>query len=148
MRLRIGARVHEGGNAESAPTRHSLCKVALAHDPAGRVGLDYGVYGVPETYVIDKRGIIRYKQIGRLKPEAAAKKNPATSPETERRVLRSSTQEEARNGDAESRYGRGGSKRHAKGSGGGAPRITHSEGHPAGKVEQHEDRDEYKSFAA
>lgn len=33
-------------------------------DRDGRIGIDYGVYGVPETYVIDKQGIIRYKQIG------------------------------------------------------------------------------------
>ncbi|MDT8364462.1 MAG: DsbE family thiol:disulfide interchange protein [Nitrosomonas sp.] len=33
-------------------------------DADGRVGIDYGVYGVPETYVIDKEGIIRYKHIG------------------------------------------------------------------------------------
>lgn len=33
-------------------------------DADGRIGIDYGVYGVPETYVIDKQGIIRYKQIG------------------------------------------------------------------------------------
>jgi cytochrome c biogenesis protein CcmG, thiol:disulfide interchange protein DsbE len=33
-------------------------------DREGRTGIDYGVYGVPETYVIDKQGIIRYKQIG------------------------------------------------------------------------------------
>lgn len=35
-----------------------------AMDRDGRVGINYGVYGVPETYVIDKQGIIRYKQIG------------------------------------------------------------------------------------
>jgi cytochrome c biogenesis protein CcmG, thiol:disulfide interchange protein DsbE len=33
-------------------------------DPDGKIGIDYGVYGVPETYVIDKAGIIRFKQIG------------------------------------------------------------------------------------
>ncbi|HNO75522.1 DsbE family thiol:disulfide interchange protein [Nitrosomonas mobilis] len=33
-------------------------------DTDGRVGINYGVYGVPETYVIDKEGIIRYKHIG------------------------------------------------------------------------------------
>ncbi len=38
-------------------------------DPDGRVGIDYGVYGVPETYVIDKTGTIRYKQIGPITPE-------------------------------------------------------------------------------
>jgi cytochrome c biogenesis protein CcmG, thiol:disulfide interchange protein DsbE len=35
-----------------------------AFDAKGRVGIDYGVYGVPETYVIDKAGIIRMKHIG------------------------------------------------------------------------------------
>jgi cytochrome c biogenesis protein CcmG, thiol:disulfide interchange protein DsbE len=39
-------------------------------DPEGRTGIDYGVYGVPETYVIDKNGIIRYKQIGPVTVEA------------------------------------------------------------------------------
>jgi cytochrome c biogenesis protein CcmG/thiol:disulfide interchange protein DsbE len=38
-------------------------------DRDGRVGIDYGVYGVPETYVIDKQGVIRYKQIGPVTPE-------------------------------------------------------------------------------
>jgi len=33
-------------------------------DGDGRVGIDYGVYGVPETYVIDRNGVIRYKRIG------------------------------------------------------------------------------------
>jgi cytochrome c biogenesis protein CcmG/thiol:disulfide interchange protein DsbE len=33
-------------------------------DSDGRVGIDYGVYGVPETYLIDRNGIIRYKRIG------------------------------------------------------------------------------------
>jgi cytochrome c biogenesis protein CcmG/thiol:disulfide interchange protein DsbE len=35
-------------------------------DGNGRVGIDYGVYGVPETYIIDKAGVIRFKQIGPL----------------------------------------------------------------------------------
>lgn len=39
-------------------------------DPEGRTGIDYGVYGVPETYVIDKKGVIRYKQIGPVTLEA------------------------------------------------------------------------------
>ena len=38
-------------------------------DRDGRIGIDYGVYGVPETYVIDKQGVIRYKQIGPVTPE-------------------------------------------------------------------------------
>jgi len=44
------------------------------YDAAGRIGIDYGVYGVPETYVIDRRGVIRYKHIGPLTPEIAQKK--------------------------------------------------------------------------
>ena len=38
-------------------------------DTDGLVGIDYGVYGVPETFVIDKQGVIRYKQIGPVTPE-------------------------------------------------------------------------------
>ena len=42
-------------------------------DRDGRVGIDFGVYGVPETFVIDKAGIIRYKQIGPLSADALDK---------------------------------------------------------------------------
>ncbi len=38
-------------------------------DLDGRVGIDYGVYGVPETYVIDKLGIIRLKHTGPISPD-------------------------------------------------------------------------------
>lgn len=37
-------------------------------DVDGRLGIDYGVYGVPETFVVDKRGIIRYKHTGPVEP--------------------------------------------------------------------------------
>jgi cytochrome c biogenesis protein CcmG, thiol:disulfide interchange protein DsbE len=37
-------------------------------DSDGRTGIDYGVYGVPETFVIDKHGVIRYKHIGPVNP--------------------------------------------------------------------------------
>jgi len=43
-------------------------------DVDGRVGIDYGVYGVPETYVIDKNGIIRYKRIGPVTPQILQEK--------------------------------------------------------------------------
>jgi cytochrome c biogenesis protein CcmG, thiol:disulfide interchange protein DsbE len=43
--------------------------LASVVDADGRVGIDYGVYGVPETYLIDKTGTIRYKQIGPLTPQ-------------------------------------------------------------------------------
>jgi cytochrome c biogenesis protein CcmG/thiol:disulfide interchange protein DsbE len=38
--------------------------VLSAFDANGRVGIDYGVYGVPETYIIDRAGVIRFKHIG------------------------------------------------------------------------------------
>jgi len=42
---------------------------ASLFDIDGRVGIDFGVYGVPETFVIDKQGLIRFKQIGPVTPE-------------------------------------------------------------------------------
>ncbi len=39
-------------------------------DRDGRIGIDFGVYGVPESFLIDKLGIIRYKQIGPITEEA------------------------------------------------------------------------------
>jgi cytochrome c biogenesis protein CcmG/thiol:disulfide interchange protein DsbE len=44
-----------------------------AFDGDGRVGIDYGVYGVPETYIIDKNGVIRHKHIGPITSEALEK---------------------------------------------------------------------------
>ena len=46
---------------------------ASFYDLDGRVGIDYGVYGVPETYVIDKKGVIRYKRIGPVTPDILQK---------------------------------------------------------------------------
>jgi len=43
---------------------------ASLFDHDGRVGIDYGVYGVPESFLIDAKGVIRYKQIGPFTPEA------------------------------------------------------------------------------
>jgi cytochrome c biogenesis protein CcmG, thiol:disulfide interchange protein DsbE len=43
-------------------------------DADGRVGIDYGVYGVPETFLIDKQGVIRYKHIGPVTPEVLNEK--------------------------------------------------------------------------
>lgn len=48
--------------------------VTSAFDNDGRVGIDYGVYGVPETFVIDKRGVVRMKYTGPLTREAVEQK--------------------------------------------------------------------------
>ncbi len=44
--------------------------IANAFDAEGRVGIDWGVYGTPETFVIDKQGVIRHKHIGPLTRDA------------------------------------------------------------------------------
>lgn len=41
----------------------------IGHDPDNKAGIEWGVYGVPETYVIDREGRIRYKHVGPLFPE-------------------------------------------------------------------------------
>ncbi|OGS92265.1 MAG: thiol:disulfide interchange protein [Gallionellales bacterium GWA2_60_18] len=45
-----------------------------AYDRDGRVGIDYGVYGVPETFIIDKTGVIRMKHTGPITPQALREK--------------------------------------------------------------------------
>ena len=42
---------------------------ASLFDADGRVGIDFGVYGVPETFIMDKQGVVRMKHIGPLTPE-------------------------------------------------------------------------------
>ncbi|RZT36352.1 DsbE family thiol:disulfide interchange protein [Cupriavidus agavae] len=46
------------------PYVHSLV------DADGRVGIDFGVYGVPETYIIDRQGVVRFRQVGPVTPES------------------------------------------------------------------------------
>lgn len=46
----------------------------IARDADGDVGIDFGVYGVPESYLIDKRGVIRFKQVGPLTQNVIAQK--------------------------------------------------------------------------
>lgn len=42
----------------------------IAVDNNGNAGIDWGVYGTPETFIVDAHGIIRYKQIGPITPDA------------------------------------------------------------------------------
>ncbi len=44
----------------------------LGADQSGQTALDFGVYGAPESFLIDARGVIRYKHIGPLTPEVVA----------------------------------------------------------------------------
>lgn len=56
----------ERDDARAWLERHGDNYAASVHDPAGRVGLDWGVYGVPETYLLDAEGVIRHKHIGAI----------------------------------------------------------------------------------
>jgi cytochrome c biogenesis protein CcmG/thiol:disulfide interchange protein DsbE len=42
---------------------------ASLFDSDGRVGIDWGVYGVPETFIMDRQGVVRFKHIGPLSPD-------------------------------------------------------------------------------
>jgi len=44
----------------------------IAVDADGKIGLDLGVYGAPETYFIDRSGVIRFKQIGEMTAQVLA----------------------------------------------------------------------------
>ena len=44
----------------------------LARDEPGRVAIDFGVYGVPESYLLDKQGIVRWRVAGPLTPDVVA----------------------------------------------------------------------------
>ncbi len=52
--------------------QHGNPYTVSAVDADGRVGIDWGVYGVPETFVIDQQGVIRYKHIGPITEQALA----------------------------------------------------------------------------
>jgi cytochrome c biogenesis protein CcmG/thiol:disulfide interchange protein DsbE len=43
-------------------------------DMDGRVGMDFGVYGLPETYLIDREGVVRFKHAGALTPDVVQQK--------------------------------------------------------------------------
>jgi cytochrome c biogenesis protein CcmG, thiol:disulfide interchange protein DsbE len=45
---------------------------AIGADTDGRVSIDWGVYGVPETFVVDAAGVIRFKHVGPISPETLA----------------------------------------------------------------------------
>ncbi len=49
-------------------TRHGVPFSAVGADAGGRAAIDFGVYGVPETFIIDAGGRIRYKHVGPIMP--------------------------------------------------------------------------------
>lgn len=49
--------------------RHGNPYVTVISDFDGKAAIDWGVYGAPETFLIDQKGVIRYKQVGPFSPE-------------------------------------------------------------------------------
>jgi len=74
MRLAAGKRVAVLGVSykdKAADSRRFLTQLgdpfaAIGFDPEGRVAIDWGVYGVPETFVVDRQGRIRHRHVGPL----------------------------------------------------------------------------------
>jgi cytochrome c biogenesis protein CcmG/thiol:disulfide interchange protein DsbE len=62
------------GDAQAVLSRYGNPYVETVVDLDGRTGINYGVYGVPETYLIDKNGIIRLKHTGPITVEILNKK--------------------------------------------------------------------------
>lgn len=54
-------------------TRYRNPFAAVGADPSGRVGIDWGVYGLPETFIVNGRGDIVYKYVGPLTPNVVDK---------------------------------------------------------------------------
>jgi cytochrome c biogenesis protein CcmG/thiol:disulfide interchange protein DsbE len=55
--------------AEQLLAQHGSPYLAVPDDLTGKTGIDYGVTGTPETYVIDQAGIVRMKHVGPISPD-------------------------------------------------------------------------------
>ena len=64
----------QSDDARMVQARYGNPYVETVVDSDGRTGINYGVYGVPETYLIDKNGVIRYKHTGPVTQEILDKK--------------------------------------------------------------------------
>jgi cytochrome c biogenesis protein CcmG/thiol:disulfide interchange protein DsbE len=62
------------GDAKNWLREHGNPYGEVITDRSGRTAIDFGVYGAPESFLIDAKGVIRYKHIGPLTPEVIAKK--------------------------------------------------------------------------
>jgi cytochrome c biogenesis protein CcmG, thiol:disulfide interchange protein DsbE len=64
----------QAADAKAWLERNGNPYVVSVADLEGRVAIDFGVYGAPETYLIDGDGVIRFKQIGPVTPEVLTEK--------------------------------------------------------------------------
>lgn len=64
----------QAANARRFLARYGNPFAAVGADPAGKAAIEWGVYGMPETFVVDGRGVIVYKHVGPIGPEALERK--------------------------------------------------------------------------
>ena len=65
----IGVAVHDK-RLDALEFAHKFGKTyPLGLDPGGKTSIDYGVTGVPETFIVDKQGVVRFRQIGAVTTE-------------------------------------------------------------------------------
>lgn len=60
----------QAANARRFLARYGNPFAVVGGDPAGKAAIEWGVYGMPETFVVDGRGVIVYKHVGPIGPEA------------------------------------------------------------------------------
>ena len=65
----VGVNVQDTEQAAREFMRRFQLSFPNGPDPKGKISIDYGVYGIPETFLIDKAGRIAYKQIGAINAE-------------------------------------------------------------------------------
>ncbi|MGI9483972.1 MAG: DsbE family thiol:disulfide interchange protein [Hyphomicrobiales bacterium] len=65
------------GNARRFLGHYGNPYIKVGADPKGRVSIDWGVYGLPETFVVDGQGIIRYKHVGPITADTLERLLPA-----------------------------------------------------------------------
>ena len=61
---------NEAGEARAWLAQLGNPYAAIGADTSGRAGIEWGVYGLPETFVIDNQGRIRYRHVGQLDADA------------------------------------------------------------------------------
>jgi cytochrome c biogenesis protein CcmG/thiol:disulfide interchange protein DsbE len=59
-------------DAQAFLTRHGNPYTRLGVDVPGRSAIDWGVYGVPETYILDRQGLVRWRWAGPITPNIMA----------------------------------------------------------------------------
>lgn len=87
----------ERADAQRWLNRYGNPYTTVAYDGDGRVSIDWGVYGAPETFVVDGEGMIRYKHIGPLTPDVLEKTIVPMVQQLQARLEGAPAEEPARN---------------------------------------------------